>query len=47
MHLETYLLIVVTVAWFAHVQYLKARACKDMLALIALQLKCTGRTPCP
>lgn len=32
-------------AWFLHVWIVKRRARRDMLGLITLQLKATGRTP--
>lgn len=39
------LLLCTLAAWFLHVQFVKRRAKRDMLDLIALQLKATGRTP--
>ena len=42
---ETYALAAVLVAWAIHAKYLKVLHKRDMLDLIALQLKATGRTP--
>ena len=42
----TWVLLCTLAAWFLHVQFVKRRAKRDMLGLIALQLKATGRTPC-
>jgi hypothetical protein len=42
---ETYAIAAVLVAWAIHAKYLKVQHKRDMLGLIALQLKATGRTP--
>ena len=42
----TWVLLCTLAAWFLHVQIIKRRAKRDMLDLIALQLKATGRTLC-